>query len=109
MDSLLTISITNAFESDLGPLSSTLLFENPSIDTLAAYFLKNHEKKLSDILRMQSQRPQPLIFDKNRQTLTKEIVRNKPAIIKADHQDIAIIGVHGRYPQANTLDEFWSN
>ncbi|KPA16874.1 polyketide synthase, partial [Candidatus Magnetomorum sp. HK-1] len=94
--------------------SSTLLFEHPSIDALASYFSMHYVKQLSDMPGMHSQSPQPLDFDKGRQTKKppspeKAIVRKKPSIIKTDHRDIAIIGVHGRYPQANTLEEFWNN
>ncbi|KPA14423.1 protein containing Beta-ketoacyl synthase, partial [Candidatus Magnetomorum sp. HK-1] len=95
-------------------ISETEQFENPSIDALASYLSTHYKKQLSDMPGMHSQMPQPLVFDKGRQTKKtpspeKAIVRKKPSIIKIDHRDIAIIGVQGRYPQANTIDEFWSN
>ncbi|KPA19123.1 polyketide synthase, partial [Candidatus Magnetomorum sp. HK-1] len=109
VDSLLTMKITDALETDFGhELSATLLYENPSIDQLTSFFLKHHKNSLLKMFDIQPKTYPSNVF-KNAIQPEKSQSIQKPHVLKTVNRDIAIIGVHGRYPQSNTLDEFWDN
>lgn len=84
VDSLIGMEITTRLEQDFGTLPKTLLYEKNRLIDLANAL----QQKKSNVL-------QPL----------------SPATIKepAISDDIAIIGLTGTYPKANTVDEFWNN
>ncbi len=104
-------------EHDLGELSKTLLFEYPTIESLAGYLIKYHAAALSELFRPLAPAAQPEIRpvfwgDRFLSPAAAEVSSapkssEKPST--ATSEDIAIIGVFGRYPQADDLDEFWAN
>ena len=109
MDSILAMKLTNQLEKTFGPLSKTLFFEYQSIAGLAGYFVKAYpaivrgkigipqkEPKAKDADRttIEKKRPTPAIRNKNRFLSGSKISYQK---------DIAIIGLAGRYPQAENL------
>ncbi|MBF0395461.1 MAG: SDR family NAD(P)-dependent oxidoreductase, partial [Desulfobacterales bacterium] len=81
VDSLVTLEINKEFEKDFGKLPVTLLFENPTISDLINYFSSKHKDVLS-----------PKILEH-----------------KISNSDIAIIGVSGKFPLSETLNDFWEN
>jgi polyketide synthase PksN len=114
IDSILAMRLTSQLEKVFGSLSKTLFFEYQTIAALAAYFAKAHpaivrEKlgllpepaKVQEAARtsMAERRPAPALPGKNRFSS----VSPKP------RTEIAIVGLAGRYPQAETLEEFWKN
>ncbi|MDI1352037.1 MAG: beta-ketoacyl synthase N-terminal-like domain-containing protein, partial [bacterium] len=105
VDSLIGLEITNRLEKDFGSLPKTLLYERNRLIDLAKYFLKNHNEQL------------PLLISTTA-IMTSSVFEEsevKPiAVIDAKSdipalQDIAIIGLSGTFPMANTMDEFWHN
>ena len=132
VDSLVVIEIAKQFEPALGKLPATLLFEQTTVRALSKYFIKHHRNSLENKFRPMSG---DLIKDTNRLFLednknaptnnTVELSQNtkatevkeaavsnatiQPAASSKDPDDIAIIGVSGRYPKSNTLMEFWEN
>ncbi len=50
VDSLVMMDIIRQFEVDLGPLPSTLLFENPNIATVAAYLAEKHADRAAALV-----------------------------------------------------------
>src|SRR5260221_5837337 len=108
-------------ERDLGELSKTLLFEYPTLDALADYLLDEHSTAIAAVTGTQ---PVPSVGDEQPESLITppgDRFLNDLATIAVDRteadgakplvvdQEIAIIGVFGRYPQADDLDEFWEN
>lgn len=112
IDSLLVMSFTRRLEEDFGPLSKSLLFEHQTLDALASHFATRHAEKLKELCGMaapalkpeatKSSHPAAAVGGPN----TGEL--NSMAENMANDA-IAIIGVSGRYPQAENLDEFWRN
>jgi polyketide synthase PksJ len=90
VDSLITLAVTRQLEDRLGPLSKTLLFEYLTVRELAAHLTEAH----------------PGAF-----TRTAAVVSEPALQPRREHggDDIAIIGVAGRYPDADDVDEFWRN
>ena len=117
LDSIMITAFAQMLEHDLGELSKTLLFEYPTIESLAGYLMKNHAAPLSELLRS----PVPTLpseilplarGDRFISPAATELPTASKSLEKLSvppSEDIAIIGVFGRYPQADDLDEFWAN
>lgn len=111
LTSMKIIEITVRLEEDFGTLPSTLLFEHKTLESLARYLADEHGTALSKIgpsFRMTNTAELPV------EKLPAKESQKKPAITdktsKYEHRDgIAIVGLAGRYPQANDLDDFWRN
>ncbi|TNC79278.1 MAG: hypothetical protein C9356_20050, partial [Oleiphilus sp.] len=110
VDSVSAMELIGEFEQDFGVLPKTLLFEYKTINTLGAYFVKEHSSKFSSLIGSDSN-PDSQIH-----------IREKPGNDKVgiesttNHQsgelsqgDVAIIGLAGKYPGADSLADFWEN
>ncbi|MFD2168918.1 SDR family NAD(P)-dependent oxidoreductase [Tumebacillus lipolyticus] len=131
IDSLVIMGLTRELEREFGDLSKTLFFEYQTIEELSAYFLKRHlgsvQAKFGLTVRSKAERATLPPVEQVEQV---ERVEQKGALRKRflqpldtnahrgnDDQsavalatdEIAIIGLSGRYPQARTLDQFWEN
>ncbi|MFK3789065.1 amino acid adenylation domain-containing protein [Pseudomonas piscis] len=95
-DSLQILTLTRRLEQVFGALPPALLFEHCSLDALAGYLAARTTKAPgrapgAALRRLfHSAAPPPLA--------------NPPV-----HDDIAIIGIAGRYPDAEDLEAFWQN
>jgi len=98
VDSLVVLEINRAFEKDLGRLPATLLFENTTVNALAAYFQSKHANALHRVL---STVPTPLP--------TPDAIAPPPLRSRSTTGRIAIIAVSGRYPLSPDLDTLWNN
>ena len=100
---------------------ATLLFEYDTIEKLAHYFVDNHRQSLLEVLKVtpkteprQTSQSQNVIKPARHRFQDKvsapqlhySAPKNHPEVTSAD---VAIIGLSGRYPQAQTLTEFWQN
>ncbi len=128
IDSIIIVGINSELEKHFGKLSKTLLFEYRSLKELTHYFINNQKEKLYEKFNIntdgkkaevQSEGPENtrLAACENREVydtrFLKEEKRNPDGLQGAykgeNSEDIAIIGVSGRYPMADNLDEFWKN
>ena len=82
VDSLLVMKLNAALERELGPLPSTLFFDHATLRSLAGAL------ETTAAARFATPKPEPSA--------------PKP-------EGIAIIGIAGRFPDAASLDAFWSN
>jgi polyketide synthase PksL len=132
LDSIVIIDVTSQLEDLFGSLSKTLFFEYVDVQGVAQYFIEEHKEKLIEVLglakptpvNMQENRPVVVVeeavsaADNARSRFVKQsAMRSEEAIPAssvyqdetASYHDIAIIGVSGKYPQAETLEDFWQN
>ncbi len=103
IDSMTNLSIIKQFEMVVGPLPKTLFFEYNTVEELADYFIRNYAEAFSD---------RSIQKESEKKTNPTDSTREAKRIAvpwESSDQDIAIIGVSGRYPQARNLDEFWEN
>ncbi|MFI6847349.1 SDR family NAD(P)-dependent oxidoreductase [Kitasatospora sp. NPDC050467] len=125
IDSVLALAVTNRLETDFGSLSKTLFFEHQSIDALSGYFLDAHAGALGTVLGLPASSPEPagapvLPAAPAAPVLPAAPVaapvpvaavapqrRSEPAGPQEDA--VAVVGLAGRYPGANDLDELWEN
>ena len=81
LDSIMVIHLTEQLEAHFGELPKTLFFEYRTLRSLAQHLDGTYDRKAAQT----------------------------PARPLENASDIAIIGVAGRYPGADTLDQFWDN
>ncbi|MGL6097065.1 MAG: beta-ketoacyl synthase N-terminal-like domain-containing protein, partial [Fimbriiglobus sp.] len=84
IDSFLAVEILQRLEKTYGPLPKELLFEHLTIEKLAAYLAVRTP------------------------TMPAPVLAAVPKAVPAN-DDIAIVGLSGRYPGAADLREFWAN
>ncbi|MEY8355389.1 SDR family NAD(P)-dependent oxidoreductase [Lachnospiraceae bacterium 54-53] len=109
LDSVMIVTMNRELAEHFQDLSKTLLFEYKNLRELTEYFVENHKQRLIDKFKINSAQPFPQqsvptgLFTDKKPELTVE------ASDKNLNHDIAIIGVAGRYPQADNIDMFWEN
>ncbi|NEW09013.1 SDR family NAD(P)-dependent oxidoreductase [Paenibacillus sp. SYP-B3998] len=122
IDSLVIMQMTDELEKTFGSLSKTLFFEYQNIHSITGYFIESHRDRLIELLGIEKKKVQS-IAEPEKSTANKEPVKQVikkpqrsrfafpviPTIEKPGKEDIAVIGVSGRYPQAKNLDELWEN
>jgi acyl transferase domain-containing protein/thioesterase domain-containing protein/2-polyprenyl-6-methoxyphenol hydroxylase-like FAD-dependent oxidoreductase/SAM-dependent methyltransferase len=98
VDSILAVVLSDRLEEAFGPLPRTLVFEYQTIEQLTQYFATHHAARLRELTgAAEPPAPAPL------PTAAPIVSRT------ASTDDIAIIGVSGRYPGADRLSAFWNN
>ncbi|WP_274910624.1 SDR family NAD(P)-dependent oxidoreductase [Streptomyces sp. WZ-12] len=131
IDSLGILGVTARLEKLFGTLSKTIFFEYLNIADVAAHFVESRPEQLAAVLAegpgagspTTPATAPPVRGDERRAeagpvepreaasgTTRSEgsdsvVVVREPA--REDRHDIAIVGVSGRYPGADTLDELW--
>ncbi|WP_234386658.1 SDR family NAD(P)-dependent oxidoreductase [Streptomyces sp. ERV7] len=115
MDSVVATDLIARLEESFGPLSKTLFFEIQTVRALAEHFVAEYEGVLRTMFG-EPGAPRPAVST----VRPAEPVRTAAAVAGAADrsprpgplsvdQDVAIIGISGRYPQAAGLDAFWGN
>lgn len=126
INSMMISDLNSRLTDIFGNLPKTLFFEYRNVRELAAYFEKNHtpvlrQKLVADASAQDVAGKIPM--EKGSRSLGKKELRGDSDMLMArpdncpDHlcaspvldDDIAIIGVGGRYPMARTLEQFWEN
>ncbi|PAY12901.1 SDR family NAD(P)-dependent oxidoreductase [Bacillus sp. 7705b] len=126
IDSIVVVQLTNTLRKELDHVSSTLFFEYQTIDALVEHLIKTKKEALMRLtgLDRQVQNDKPVaINNKSSQEagqapdttrryrkLGRSREKEAPSLAQAPvSRDVAIIGISGRYPQAETAEEFWNN
>ncbi|MBD1227090.1 SDR family NAD(P)-dependent oxidoreductase [Xenorhabdus griffiniae] len=117
IDSILSIKMTEALEQNFGVLPKTLFFEYLTIRQLAAYFVKHHHLVLLGQSQNNPQNIQPTstmassrlpvqpISGRTESLAVSQTGKAKYTTTELD--DIAIVGLAGRFPQARNMRDFW--
>jgi len=115
VDSLVALDLQRRLEVDFGKLPATLLFECLTIDALAHYLIE-HRAEASSARFDASPDPAPAArtpaLPEQPQPPVPSLAVPRldlPGPLPSPGRDIAIIGIAGRYPLADNLDEFWAN
>lgn len=119
IDSIIIMSLTRRLEEEFGELPKTLFFEYESIHELADYFVENYKETISDMFAKEKDNTGEMVSEQlSEETLQKEGTKRgrfwnteevHGDVSQKNVEDIAIIGISGRYPMADDLAEFWEN
>ncbi len=104
IDSVMVLEVTAELERDWGPLPRTLFFEYPHVTALARHLMMTYPDKASALLSTSGAPPVAPVAPP-----AAPAPAPAPEIALLRNRDIAIIGLAGRYPQADTLEQFWRN
>ncbi|PKM52638.1 MAG: hypothetical protein CVV02_00440 [Firmicutes bacterium HGW-Firmicutes-7] len=128
LDSVMVMSLNRQLEKELGALTKTLFYENNTLGELSSYLVNNYKDQVVEKFQpFQSETkdrvtlveakvheleelPRKRFIKSKTETLTEIVIEdnntNKEEIAE---NDVAIIGLSGRYPMAENLNEFWFN
>ena len=107
VDSIIVNMVNSELEKEIGEVTKTILYECQTIEGIADYLVENHRDGLiahfgGDF----GKKSKPLAVKK-----TGEHKKQAMTVVSEVRtcDEIAIIGVSGRYPQADNLSDFWKN
>ncbi|WP_328615082.1 SDR family NAD(P)-dependent oxidoreductase [Amycolatopsis sp. NBC_00355] len=104
LDSVVISHLVSMVNDALGlDLKPTVVFEHPTLRALAGHIAVDHEAGLADRLGVRPVAPAPVVRK------DPEPVVPVPAERPRTGDPVAIIGMSGRFPQADDLDAFWRN
>ncbi|MFJ6208614.1 amino acid adenylation domain-containing protein [Lysinibacillus sp. NPDC092081] len=121
IDSISQISIIRELEKVTGELPKTLLFEYSNCKELMDYLITNHSLRLAELfveVKTEKKPKQEISFRNSHPKMpsVKQISRNLSKTNKESEnitnrkaEDIAIIGISGRYPMSDSLEELWEH
>ncbi|KJK56411.1 hybrid non-ribosomal peptide synthetase/type I polyketide synthase, partial [Saccharothrix sp. ST-888] len=109
LDSLITLSATRRLEERFGPLSKTLLFEYVTVSELADHLVAEYPDAFTEAEAEAEAEALAHVEDEPVAAAVVTPAAVEPARSAGGSGNIAIIGVAGRYPQADDVDEFWRN
>ena len=114
IDSVIVMNLTRELEKQFGELSKTLFFEYRTIAELSRYFLKHHRTAVEQFSNGHAKPTRKLAAVNNERAVNVRRPRfqkpeSRPTSKAVEHDDVAIIGISGRYPMANDLAQFWEN
>ncbi|WP_165625713.1 type I polyketide synthase [Bacillus velezensis] len=106
LDSILVVRLTNAFRNVFDKMTSTLFFEYQTIEEIADYLLLSQRGAFMKAMGVREEQLSDHTDNLNVIPQNEEESRTNgdPYI-----QDIAVIGLSGRYPGADHVDELWEN
>ncbi|UJF34777.1 SDR family NAD(P)-dependent oxidoreductase [Paenibacillus hexagrammi] len=119
VDSVMIMQLNQKLSVIFGELSKTLFFEYKTLQALAEYLIADYAQECFRWAGLENLgRPivnEPLNLHSavhSPSTLSAEAKRSKAPVssdAERDQEPIAIIGISGRYPQAQNLKEYWEN
>ncbi|MEE1281920.1 MAG: SDR family NAD(P)-dependent oxidoreductase [Acutalibacteraceae bacterium] len=106
IDSITILSLISAFRKTLPEIESTVFYECQTIQDLIDYVIDNHVDELKEIKGCSKEATGVITESSNNEN---QSVIEKTNIAEIQDEDIAIIGMSGRFAKAKNLDEFWDN
>lgn len=111
IDSILIRNFNRNMEQKFGNISKTLLYEYDNIQELTLFFVTHHKNELERIFKLNGSGE-----GTEKSAGEIEVREENPCIYKirtgpnrSKEDDIAVIGVSGRYPMADNVWDFWDN
>ncbi|MCW8966711.1 MAG: SDR family NAD(P)-dependent oxidoreductase, partial [Candidatus Pacearchaeota archaeon] len=124
LDSIEIVPLTNTLSKNFENINRTFFYEFQTIDAIVDYLLKtqrenivkllgvkDHQQGIKEVLKAELSTikfsPQKIQKKRYRYLPEKETIQDK--IMENKIEDIAIIGISGRYPEAKDVEEYWDN
>jgi len=116
IDSLMVLKLTDQLEQKFGALSKTLFFEYQTISELTEYFIESYRDILVKEIHFKEKATDQKIDLPNKKS-NEAALKSRSRFISAPintfktnaFENIAIIGLAGRYPMADNIHDYWKN
>ncbi|WP_052830500.1 SDR family NAD(P)-dependent oxidoreductase [Gynuella sunshinyii] len=114
-DSVVMLNLVNLMEKTFAGLPKTLFFECQTMAELVEFLLENYRDSLDQLNIGESPDANKPVAHAVNHSVARISERKRRAKLSGvvgappKHIPIAIIGLAGRYPQADTLETFWQN
>lgn len=122
-DSIMLMEFANSLNNEFGlTLTPTIFFENSTRESLAAYMKDDHTETFTKLFNMQGKPGlvSPTIAatpesasNGNKLNRKRRPVTSAPVMVAANRpkeaDGVAVVGMSGKLPMAENLDEFWAN
>lgn len=118
IDSIIINQFNAEIEKKIGTMSKTLLFEYQTIEEMTNFMVENYHEKLVELFGDSIKKIKKITQKKqntepkqgSNSSYTEEIAESKIKKRKeVSNDDIAIIGMSGKYPKADNVDVYWDN
>lgn len=116
LNSFLIVEIIEKLETDFGSLPKTLLFEYNTFSELKEFLVKQTKNLEIDTSFLEQNNMETTEVKQYNTEKPKEVVASveTPSVVEKESNEsskdkISIVGIAGKYPGAENLDEFWSN
>ncbi|WP_297958238.1 SDR family NAD(P)-dependent oxidoreductase [uncultured Ruminococcus sp.] len=108
LDSIMIMDLSRGLEKYFDKISKTMFYECLTLKDIAAYLIEHYPAAVNNIL------PESGNSSVGEQVSDIKLPKAKKAYARSksfvnENEDIAIIGISGRYPLADDLAEFWTN
>ncbi|GAV43017.1 SDR family NAD(P)-dependent oxidoreductase [Streptomyces acidiscabies] len=111
LDSVLVMESNSLLGKDFPGLRGTVFFECRTVDELADHVLAEHADAVARLFPEEPQTAEALRATYQHPLVEQATTPPAPSPVhhSPDNDPIAVIGISGRYPGADTLDDFWRN
>lgn len=108
LDSIMIMDLSRGLEKYFDKISKTMFYECLTLKDIADYLVEHYPEAVNDILPKRGKSSvDEQIADIKPAKKRKAYSREKSSV--DENEDIAIIGISGRYPLSDDLSEFWTN
>ena len=108
IDSILIMNLNDYLEEKFGNISKTLLFEYQNLKDLTWYFIDNYRDKVCELTNENSADTKlSAPIQKESESKSLRVMLNDSNEICDD--EIAVIGLSGKYAKADSIEEYWNN
>lgn len=123
IDSILMMHLTNQLEDIFGTLPKTLFFEYSTVYEMSQYFIDTYSETLERLIpkrkKLREEKLTSHLMSKespeDRRIVSKKQLKKFTSLAgltcstRGNREEIAIIGLAGKYPNANNVEEFFEN
>ncbi len=112
VDSIMASRVANKMQERIPSVTATKIYEYGNIAKLAEHLVSTDRDLLTDAfgIDISEQKDKPKEINYAAEHITNE--KYTPEVHQTrslDSEDIAIIGISGKYPGADSIEEFWAN
>lgn len=112
IDSIMIMDLNSILENDFEGLPKTLFFEYKNIEEISEFLKENYAKEVTKVFLIKEGAidKKEIIIKNDIKVKRKEPLKDTSVDFVASNKrcDIAIVGLDGKYPKADTLDSFWN-
>ena len=114
IDSVMIMQLNHQLGKVFGELSKTLFFEYPTLSDVAEYLATEHGAACARWTGLDGQQlpvspAKPVDSGRPLARGKRKAVRRRIGSVGEEREPIAIVGMSGRYPGAQNLEEYWEN